>query len=781
MNEQKYEDQWFEIDKTTYDWSLRAFRTLRKMLKVNIKLHAESDQIQQGSIFLFNHFSRIETFIPQYLIHETSGDYCWSIASGEFFDDDSILSTYLKKLGVIPHDHQRLFPLLAKQILHGKKIIIFPEGGMVKDHRVMDDSGTFQMFDQMSGVIRKQHTGAAVLAQGIEAFKATVRNAYRKKNVSKLMYWQETLEFENMDALLMSVAKPTLIVPSNITFYPIRSSENVLLKAVEFISGGLTLKQTEELLVEGNIISRDTDMDVTMGQMIDPYRVWHPWNHSLLELVASEFNSLDDVFALHQKPKYFKQKVLGQYFRKNAKATRNQYMKIIYANVTVNLSHLAATLIIFCYQKGQFEVKKDQFYKALYLSIKALQKHDGLRFHSSLLNSEEYQKLLSGENARLLNFFAVAKRQNLIEEDKTNYFLKEKLNDSHDLLTIRMENLVAVYQNEVAPLTRIGKALRKAFKDAEKISNKQLALTLFDDQCVSRQWDKNYFSKPQFDDINQYENTAADPSPFLLMPKKKNGCGVLLVHGLLASPAEVRGLAEQLYKQGYTVLGVCIKGHGTSPHDLRTRTAEDWYDSVTQSYEILEHLVNQIVLIGFSTGGALVLKLAAEKKPRVIAVVAVSVPVHFVNSEMMLASLLHGTNRLVSWVSSLEGVKPFLHNDPENASVNYRSIPVRSLYELRRLIHELLVVLPEIKIPALLIYSKNDPIVAIKSADIILNKLITDEKALHIIHADHHGILYKNSDNIWQRIEDFVHDAYAYKDRHNSEEMAVLTEFKKVV
>ena len=125
MNEQKYEDQWFEIDKTTYDWSLRAFRTLRKMLKVNIKLHAESDQIQQGSIFLFNHFSRIETFIPQYLIHETSGDYCWSIASGEFFDDDSILSTYLKKLGVIPHDHQRLFPLLAKQILHGKKNYYF--------------------------------------------------------------------------------------------------------------------------------------------------------------------------------------------------------------------------------------------------------------------------------------------------------------------------------------------------------------------------------------------------------------------------------------------------------------------------------------------------------------------------------------------------------------------------------------------------------------------------------------------------------------------------------
>jgi len=177
----------------------------------------------------------------------------------------------------------------------------------------------------------------------------------------------------------------------------------------------------------------------------------------------------------------------------------------------------------------------------------------------------------------------------------------------------------------------------------------------------------------------------------------------------------------------------------------------------------------------------LALKLAVEHKPHVIAVVAVSVPIHFVNSEMMLASLLHGTNQLVSWVSSLEGVKPFLHNDPENASVNYRSIPVRSLYELRRLIHELLIVLAQIKIPVLLIYSKNDPIVAIKSANIILNKLITDEKLLHILDAGHHGILYQNSDNIWQRIEDFVHDACAYKDRHNSEEMATVTELKKGV
>ena len=108
----------------------------------------------------------------------------------------------------------------------------------------------------------------------------------------------------------MAAVKPTLIVPSNITFYPIRSSDNLLLKSVEFFADGLSLRQTEELLVEGNILLRDTDMDVRMGTPIDPYHVWHWWNHDLLELVSSEFNTLDEVFALHDAPKGWKQRLL---------------------------------------------------------------------------------------------------------------------------------------------------------------------------------------------------------------------------------------------------------------------------------------------------------------------------------------------------------------------------------------------------------------------------------------------------------------------------------------
>jgi 1-acyl-sn-glycerol-3-phosphate acyltransferase len=246
-----------------------------------MKLHADK-QVLQGDIFLCNHFSRFETFIPQFLIYEKTGAYSCAIASSEFFQKDSVLANYLNNLGVIPHDHQNLFSNLARQVFLGRKIIIFPEGGMVKDHRVLDDKGRYSIYSGITGERRKQHTGAAVLAQGIDAFKTAIRHAYNRKNYKQLMLWKQEMRLDSLEQLLTTALKPTLIVPSNITFYPIRSSENLLLKCVELFADGLTKRQTEELLVEGNILLKDTDMDLRMGKPINPNDVWHGCNRYLL-------------------------------------------------------------------------------------------------------------------------------------------------------------------------------------------------------------------------------------------------------------------------------------------------------------------------------------------------------------------------------------------------------------------------------------------------------------------------------------------------------------------
>ena len=629
---------------------------------------------------------------------------------------------------------------------------------MVKDRRVLDNRGQYNIYSRIRGERRKHHTGPAVLAQGLEAFKATIRNAYVDKKIDQLIKWKEDLDFENLDSLLMASIKPTLIIPSNITFYPIRSSDNLLLQGVKLFSNGLSLRQTEELLVEGNIMLEDTDMDVRMGNPIDPYHVWHWWNHDLLELVSSEFGTLDEVFALHDNPKTWKQKLLGAYFRKNAIATRNQYMKDIYTNVTVNLSHLASNLIMHCIGKGQHKIEKCLFYRTLYIAIKLIQLNTNIHLQKHLLNPDDYNRLIDGHNTLFEHFICVAKESGLIAEEDGQYLFLSKLCKEYDFDTIRMENLIAVYHNEVHPLKAVTDTIIKALKKAKKNDPRKLVQLFIDDENLSLQIDKQLYSAPEYDDINTKETAGADPAPYLLQPEKPNGCGALLIHGLLASPAELRDYGEHLVKQGFTVFGLRIKGHGTSPYDLRNRSLEDWYSSVNRGFKILNQYCPNIILVGFSTGGALALKFATEKKEQITGVIAVAVPYEFVDPTLMLVPLLHGTNKLVEWISSYEGFKPFIKNDAEHPDINYHAVPVRSLYELRRLIQEMDDTLPQIESPTLLVYADNDPIVSLNSAEIIMNKLTTSKKKFKIIHANRHGILMENKARTWKIIDTFIND-----------------------
>lgn len=757
MPKTPYPDNWSDIDTRLYERSVRVFSTVKNMLSVKMKLHADT-QIQQGDIFLFNHFSRFETFIPQFLIFEQTGAYSCAIASSEFFKGDTVLSRYLKTAGVFPHNHQRLFPLLAAQVLRGRKVIIFPEGGMVKDRRVMDNQGRYNIYSRITGDRRKQHTGAAVLAQGIEAFKATVRNAYADKNHAQLLRWKEELQLDSLDQLLLSALKPTLIIPANITFYPIRSSDNLLLTGVELFANNLSLRQTEELLVEGNIMLKNTDMDVRMGKAIDPYAVWHWWNRYLLDLVASQIKNLDEIFALNAAPKNWQQKLLGTYFRKSADATRDQYMREIYANVTVNLSHLAATLIMYCLENGQQQISHQTFFNSLYIAVKRLQDHTHINLHRSLLNPYEYGDLTAGTNKRFEQFIDTAKQAELISEEACCYHFLPKLLQEFNFDNIRLENLIAVYNNEVKPITAVRDTVIQALAECEQIAPQQLADWYFNDECRHLAWERHAYNKPRFDDINSQETATADPMPFFLQPKPKhaNGIGVLLIHGLLASPAELRDYGDYLVKQGYTVLGIRIVGHGTSPYALREQTYEDWYASVVRGFTMLKAYTPRLFVTGFSTGGALALKLAAEHHPEIIGVIAAAIPIKFVDYAFMLVSLLHGTNTLVDWVSAYEGVKPFIENDPEHPDINYRHIPIKSLYELRRLIHNLHDCLPLCTSPVLVIHGDHDPVVAVKSAHKVMDALIHSNKQLKIVNSTRHGILMENIDNSWAVIDAFM-------------------------
>lgn len=731
----------YKIHAATYEWTARLFTLLRKALAVNLMLHRGDISIADGDIFLFNHFARFETFIPQYLIYMESGDYCRSIASGELFVDGDPFSKYLIRVGAVPDKLPELLPFLAKEILKGRKIVVFPEGGMVKDRRVLDPQGSYSVFSRSAEARRKQHTGAAVLGLALEAFKRAVLRAHEAGHSRRIDAWAESLELESGGDLLKAANRPTHIVPANITFYPIRVSDNLLRQGAELLNRGLSRRLSEEFLIEGNILLRDTDMDIRLCKPVRVMDSWRWLDRQLLDHVTADLKSLGEAFALKPHSGRWDRRLLALRLRRNAMRLRDDYMHRMYMGVTVNLSHLASSLVLGLVDRNRKAIGDAQFRRMLYVSVKRLQSEAEIHLHRSLRNPQAYAGLINGECAGFEQFLETASKTNLIYHVDSEYRFLPKLRAEHTFDEVRLENLVEVYANEAAPLRGVANAIKEALDGADSIAGETLARMRFDDELIGYEWDAQAFSKPRHRAINDAETATESGEPFLLIPPKPRSLGVVLVHGFLASPAEMRHFGEQLYDLGFPVIGVRLKGHGTSPWDLRERRWQDWEDSVRRGFSIMEAFAPRIALVGFSTGGALSLILASERPPRLAGVVAASVPMKFQDRGMRFVPLVHGANRLVRWVSSFEGIKPFQANESEHPHINYRQMPVRGLYELTVLVDVLKARLPQVECPVTLLQGSDDPVVVPASAKSILEYLDEVPVVLKMIASKRHGII----------------------------------------
>jgi esterase/lipase len=743
------------INTVTYDWCVKAFRTTKKLLKLNIKLHNQEDEninsTELGDIFLFNHFARFETFIPQYLIHEATGAYCRSVASSDFFEEDDRFTQFLYSVGVVPNDLPSLFPFLAREILHGKKLVIFPEGGMVKDKRVVDHRGQFSIYSRTAMERRKHHSGAAVIALALDAFKTALLRDFSRGNYARVDRWAEQLEFDSSDHLMKKALKPTVIVPSQITFYPIRVNDNILNQAVGLFSKGVNKRFAEELIIEGNLLFKHTDMDIRFSRPLVAGEYWRWWEKLMLPNVVHSFDSLDELFNLKASKGHLGGRLHSLGMRAKSSKLRDDYMRSMYQAVTINLSHIASYLILCLYRHGLKKLRCIRFHKMLYLAIKKLQKTD-YHLHRSLLNPEEYGGIVNEGSSRLDQFLSTVQSMELVKIEEAHYVLQEKLIADFEIDEIRTENLISVYANELAPLSEATSVIDSVMELVKGISPQQYSLNRLDDQFLAFEWDRKQFNKEQHEEINDQQTASADANWFFLESTQKSASAVLLIHGFLASPAEMRSLGERLHAQGHHVLGVRLKGHGTSPWDLRSRNWQDWLASVTRGYNIIKAFSQSVHIVGFSTGGLLALLLASEHPGNKIKTVScISAPINFKNKNMIFVPLLHHANNIVRWVSS-EGLVPFRPNEPEHPEVNYQHIPIRALYQLQLLVDRIKSQPVEIDAEVYLYQSNNDPVVDPVSVE-KLNRIIkATDKTVVSIEADRHGVVYENLDDIQQKI-----------------------------
>jgi esterase/lipase len=719
-------------------------------------MHAADSQIENGHIFLFNHFARVETFIPQYLIYQETGAFCRSIASSEFFEGNDRFANALRDLGVVPNNHPHLMELLAVDVLRGRKIVIFPEGGMVKDRQVIDEQGRYSIYSRHAEERRKHHTGAARLAIGLRIFKTAVRQRSARNERTILKTWAEETGLGTVDALIDAAEGPLNIVPANITFYPLRISDNILRRSAEMLTGGLSMRAIDELVIEGNILLKATDMDINLGATLAVNDILNWYESPMVAYLARDLPNLGAVFDIDFLDARLLRRAATRRTNNAITRIRDAYMQKIYLAATVNLSHLASSIILRQVERGTRSIASTEFRRTLYLVIKTLQDHAEISLHRGLCDPEIYQQVLEFEPSALSEFLDSAASAGLIEHSEDALTYQDKLAVEHHFDAIRLENPIEVYGNEVEALEPVGKAVDKALARAPNLTSAELAYELYDDELKALAWDRMLYSKPKHADINAREIATADASPFLLVPDNPRAIGVVLVHGFLASPAEVRAFGEKLFAAGYVVMGVRLKGHGTSPWDLRDRSWRDWLASVANGRRIVEKITGQYALVGFSTGATLCLSSAAEDDSGLVGTVSIACPIKFRNRNMRLVPLMHGANRIVRWLSSYEGVMPFRPNDSEHPLINYRNMPLRGLYELTRLVSNLKSLLDKIHVPTCIVQATDDHVVDPKSANIAYDRIPHPVKELHWIESDRHGILNEDVGNTHQVVISFL-------------------------
>lgn len=206
--------------------------------------------------------------------------------------------------------------------------------------------------------------------------------------------------------------------------------------------------------------------------------------------------------------------------------------------------------------------------------------------------------------------------------------------------------------------------------------------------------------------------------PFLLTPKKTTEHAVLLVHGFGSTPRELRELAELLLAHDFCVLAVRLPGHGTSPEDLATRSAEEWLEATERGYRILQQQGYRISAAGLSTGCLLILQLA------------VSVPLE---RQVLLSPYLRLKHPLSPWAGLLSFFYPYQSRDidPCEEIYYYRKRPLKGVAQLNRLRKQANRLLPQLSIPTLVLASEGDRTVSPGTARELFEKLASSEKQFH--------------------------------------------------
>ncbi len=700
-------------------------KTITELSKAKVKLYG-IENIPSGSvIFVLNHFTRMETFLMPYVIFKLTQVPVWSLASYEFFK--GAFGAYLDKVGAVSTRNPERDLLIVKTLLNGEaNWIIFPEGRMVKNKKIIE-KGRFMI--SYAGGKRPPHTGAALLALRAEFYRQRIKRLLEKdpEEAQRLL---DQFKIEDAGPL---TSRTTWIVPVCLSYFPIRARENTLSTLATHLVDGISDRLVEEIMTEGTMLLSGVDLDIRFGE---PIKIDECLSCRSIERgIGSRHRLQFDDPLPHQR-----------LMHKKALKIMQRYMAAIYSMTSVNHDHLFASLLRFSPHK-KFE--EHALRRKLFLLTGAIREVKNLYLHQNL-QDDQVHLLTDDRYGRVSDFLSVAIEKGILKREG-RYLIKDrsKFSSPYDFHRARIDNPVEVMANAVEPLTALQRIVRRIAWLPDFWVRHKVAATL--QRRAYSEFDKDY---RQFFVEGESKKKEVG-SPFLIRGSFHR-MGVVLVHGYMAAPLEMKELAEYLARKGLWVYVPRVKGHGTSPDDLAQTRYPAWVETVDCAYALMRSLCRRVVVGGFSNGGGLTLDLAARVSD-MAGVFAVSPPLRLQDFSTRLVPAVDVWNRLMKKVRLGDAQVEFVENHPENPHINYLRNPIAGVRELERFMGALEPKLGAIKVPALVIQGQGDPVVNPKGSVRVFQRLGSEDKTYVLFSFNRHGIVRgEGAERVHRTVWEFI-------------------------
>lgn len=717
------------MNRSAYFATGLVIKLLSRLMKASIVVQGEENIPAGPTIFVINHFTRLETMLlPAYIYHLT-GKPVWSLAASSLFKGG--LGKFLDMMGAVSTADPKRDEFIVKGLLTGEaNWVIFPEGNMVKTKKIVD-GGKF-MIASHNGM-HEPHTGAAALALRAELY----RTFLLETDQTAPRDLPPMLEALGLSSITEVNQEKIAILPINLTYYPIRAAENIALDIASRLVKDIPEQMVEEIMTEGTMLLSGVDLDIRIGKaiVVSDYidRQW------LQEDMARDGISGFSVSVS-----------LKERMRATAHTVMQEYMQAIYTMTTINHEHLFASFLRMypTSRINELDFRRRVFYGAsLIRGAEEAQKPFFL--HTSLQENQAHL-LTDDRYGKYANFLQLALEKGVLTRHGDFLFRdRSKLSAPISFHKGRMDNPIEVMANEVEPLKKLLSTI-KALSWQPKILLRFLLVKHLLEQ------EKNTYAR-DCQLVNQTEGKQKTCSgrPFLL-PGYRFHTGVVLVHSYLAVPAEVKELARYLQRRGIWVFAPRLPGHGTSVADLAQRHSREWVEAVENGYVLMSTICNRVVVGGVAVGGNLALDLASRVE-KVAGVFALCPPFSLADYSTNFMPGRDVWNRILGKMRREDQAQQFFDFSHGNSHVNYQKNPVATIKEVGEYLESIEKKYAAISQPALIIQADKNTVVDPQGTLRLYDSIGSSDKEFCLVSDDQHIVVNgARAERIYKKIGDFI-------------------------